>query len=400
MAKINIITPPFSRYRFSGGIWCILEYAHGLASRGHNVTIIPIHSSTFPEWFPKHVGTIVLNPTGVLLKDAARYACQLFSRIIMSPGHLPKEAVRRLGDQLCMIRPAIFSYPVRLGIVDAYVMKVAPDAEINIATSFETARPVSLLSGRKFYFAQHFEPYFKNEFPYPAYTEEVALQSYRLGLRMIANSSWLRDMLCCEIKDQLVELCPNAIDHSVFSGEAKASSDKNKVIVISYGGRDAIWKGFREMAEAVAIARLGMPEYEIEWRVYGDAVLPPVNDVARYVPLGFLAPKQLAEEYRKADILLSASWYESFPLFPLEAMACGLAVITTQLGTEEYARHGVTAEIVQPKSPQSIADGISHLIRDTVYRYLVALQGHRVSKQFTWERSISRLEDILFESST
>jgi glycosyltransferase involved in cell wall biosynthesis len=103
----------------------------------------------------------------------------------------------------------------------------------------------------------------------------------------------------------------------------------------------------------------------------------------------------LSEEYKKADILLSASWYESFPLFPIEAMACGLAVITTQFGTEEYAVHGKTAEIVQPKNPQSIAEGLIKLVRDEAYRLRLATAGNQASREFHWDRSVERLESIL-----
>ena len=93
------------------------------------------------------------------------------------------------------------------------------------------------------------------------------------------------------------------------------------------------------MAEAISIARAEVPTCDIEWRVYGDTTNEAHETNTSYVPLGFLFPAQLSEEYR-ADILLSASWYESFPLFPIEAMACGLPAITTQLGTEDYTTDG------------------------------------------------------------
>jgi glycosyltransferase involved in cell wall biosynthesis len=113
--------------------------------------------------------------------------------------------------------------------------------------------------------------------------------------------------------------------------------------------------------------------------------------------LGFLLQPQLAEAYRSADILLSASWYESFPLFPLEAMACGLPVITTQQGTEEFATPGVSAEVVRPRDPPSIADGLVRLITDASYRSAIAVEGNRASKAFTWNASAKRMESLLFE---
>ena len=149
------------------------------------------------------------------------------------------------------------------------------------------------------------------------------------------------------------------------------------------------------MAKAVALARKVFPGYEIAWKVYGAALLPPDNPIATYEALGFLRPDQLAEQYRLADILLSASWYESFPLFPLEAMACGLPVITTQAGTEEFAFMDKTAQVVQPRDPESIANGLIELIQSPEKRTQLAEQGHAISLNFTWQRSVQRMAEIL-----
>jgi len=89
------------------------------------------------------------------------------------------------------------------------------------------------------------------------------------------------------------------------------------VRIISYGGRDAKWKGFAEMVQAMCEARNMLPGIIIEWNVFGDALIPPSNSVAPYNSLGFLNSESLADEYRKNDILLSASWYESFRFFLL-----------------------------------------------------------------------------------
>lgn len=394
MARINFVVPVLSKHRFSGGLWCILEYAHGLATRGHQVTVIPISPSPRPEWFPLPIGTII---TSTFAKRAESAIARVVSAGLAAPWRTrqSRAKVRKAFEQLCLVSPNVFSQPIRLGIAENYVLRSAPEADINVATGFETARPAALLPGKGFYFAQHYEPYFANECADPTYGAKVARQSYLLGLNLIANSSWLRSKLLAEFGNISVALCPNAIDHSVFFGQARVPSSTHKISVISYGGRNAEWKGFREMAEAVKLVRESLPAYEIEWRVYGDAMMPPDNEIAQYTALGFLPPPQLAQEYRNADILLSASWYESFPLFPIEAMSCGLPVITTAFGTEDYAVHEVSAEIVQPKSPSSIAAGLNKLILQPEYRYQIAQNGNVASKGFTWPKSVERLEQIL-----
>jgi glycosyltransferase involved in cell wall biosynthesis len=222
------------------------------------------------------------------------------------------------------------------------------------------------------------------------------MASYGLNLELIANSTWLVQKLRQEVSSEAL-LCNNAIDHSVFYGEPKTGHVGEEVRIISYGGRSLRWKGFIDMAAAIRLVRETLPDVAIRWQVYGASALDPSNSIATYEPLGFLNSKDLAAAYRRADILLSASWYESFPLFPLEAMACGLPAVTTQFGTEDFAVPGVTAEVVKPKDPKSIADGLMRLITDHSHRSAMAECGHEISKKFNWNSSVSRMECILLQ---
>lgn len=395
--------PPLSRKSYTGGVFGLLMYADGLAKRGHEVNVVPMLPSPEPAWF-RGSFRFVTSGLGGRLSALARASCRLAGtglgyaarqRDKAELGSAGAEAVARL---LLSIDRRLFSFEIRRAASLLHLRDSIPAADVTMATSFETALPTSVYgSGRKFYFAQHFEPYFKGETDSPALAEIDALTSYRLGLRMIANSTWLKNKIESEVKGARVELCLNAIDHGVFyaTGQIPPRPIDSEVIVISYGGRDAEWKGFREMAEAVSLARKSLPDVNLRWQVYGDALLPPNNEIAPYEPLGFLVKSRLADAYRAADIMLSASWYESFPAFPLEAMACGLPVITTPYGTEDYAIPGETAEVVEPRDPAGIARGLLRLIRDRDYRASIATRGSEKSRELTWEKSAARLEEIL-----
>jgi glycosyltransferase involved in cell wall biosynthesis len=397
MSRISFVVPRLHKSKFSGGLWCIFEYAHGLADRGHDVRIIPVLPSAHPEWYPKHVGQFY-NPNR---RQRIRAACTALAKAGAAAVTLKR---RRIADAIsqavykcCLVEDRILPYPMAAGMALDYFLTEVPPADIAVATSFNTARAVSLMqAARKYYFAQHFEPYFKNDFSHPQLAEQDALESYRLGLRLIANSSWLQRKLKEETGNNSA-LCPNAIDLSVFNGSPRASEIRKQVVVISYGGRNAEWKGFRDMCAAVALARRELPNNEIVWKVYGDSLIPPNNAIASYQALGFLKPMELAEQYRKADILLSASWYESFPLFPIEAMACGIPAITTALGTEDYATQGETAEIVKPRDPEDIARGLIRLIADAGYRHRIAAGGYAKSQEFTWDKAVSRMDQLLHQ---
>jgi glycosyltransferase involved in cell wall biosynthesis len=196
-----------------------------------------------------------------------------------------------------------------------------------------------------------------------------------------------------------VHLATNGTDPEIFTSGSNALpriKDTSPTLhIISYGGRDARWKGFSEMAEAVRAARESLPNMTIEWNVYGPALLPADNHIAPYNHLGFLSQTELASAYRMNDVLLSASWYESFPLFPIEAMACGLAVITTAFGTEDYAVDGKNCLVVEPRNVDSITGAIVRLALDRELLNQIASSAQQVVDQHNWQVAGSRMEDVL-----
>ncbi len=269
-----------------------------------------------------------------------------------------------------------------------------PSADISMATSYQTALLVHLYgSGKKFYFCQHYEPYFDVESDFPKLAHLDALSSYYLpDLNLIANSTWLSAKLR-EVLYKDVPVCTNAIDHNLFFPDGTPPDPKEKFVVLSYGGRRARWKGFEEAAKAIRIARERIPH--LEWRVFGDALLPPNNSIASYVPLGFITGPRLRRAYSEAHVLLATSWYESFPLFPLEGMACGTAVITTPYGVEDYVEHLINAYIVPPRDEGETARAIIALYEDAGLRLQLSRQGIIEAKKHTWDRSVQRMTEIL-----
>lgn len=402
--KINIVIPPQHRQVFSGGALCLLNYAKGLSERGHDVTVVSSQLSSSPEWFPQPWGFRFLSPSISELgcrpvRALARAGVELARSLLSGRVELSGPTKRHLQESLdgmSNLAGQRGGFGAAIGAAVDNLARLLPPADVTIASSFETAYPVAIAGqGRRFYFAQHYEPLFWKECAGAELARTQAELSYRLGLQVIANSQWLSEQLQARVGLSEVPVCFNAIDHGIFAGQAKPRTDAAVLRVLSYGGRNAEWKGFREMCEGVRRARLRHPGIHIEWSVYGSALLPPDNPVTPYRALGFLDQRQLAETYKANDVLLSASWYESFPLFPLEGMASGIAVICTQPGTESYADHGVTAEIVAPECPEQIAAALERLALDESYRFALADRGRQRSLQFQWSKSVERLEGLL-----
>src|SRR5262249_60726630 len=80
---------------------------------------------------------------------------------------------------------------------------------------------------------------------------------------------------------------------------------------------------------------------------------------------------------------------------PMEAMACRCAVVTTNVGTEDYIVPGETALVVPPRDAEAIADAILTLLDDRRRLQAVAEAGHRHIRTFTWERAVLGVERAL-----
>ena len=112
--------------------------------------------------------------------------------------------------------------------------------------------------------------------------------------------------------------------------------------------------------------------------------------------LGYLPEETLAVMYRLAGVFVFPSLYEGFGLPPLEAMASGTPVVTSNVSSlPEVA--GDAAELVDPYDPHAIADGIYRVLTDVELRRDLRRRGLARAHQFSWETSVRRVREIYGE---
>ena len=86
------------------------------------------------------------------------------------------------------------------------------------------------------------------------------------------------------------------------------------------------------------------------------------------------------------QILLSASLFEGFPLAPLEAMACGLTVVSTDIpGPTEYIHHHRNGLLVPPHDPVAIERALATLIENPSLRGRLQTAAHGDAQHFGWD---------------
>jgi len=99
---------------------------------------------------------------------------------------------------------------------------------------------------------------------------------------------------------------------------------------------------------------------------------------------GFVEDKDLPDLYRGAEMFVYPSLYEGFGLPVLEAMACGIPVITSDRSSlPEVA--GNAALLVDPTQPEALATALSAVVTDRVLREELRRRGLARAKDFSWE---------------
>ena len=102
--------------------------------------------------------------------------------------------------------------------------------------------------------------------------------------------------------------------------------------------------------------------------------------------LGFISNDDLPHLYSAAEAFVYPSLYEGFGLPPLEAMACGCPVISSDRGSLGEVV-GDAAWIVEPEDVEDICDALIKLYSEPKSRAALVQKGLAHSRQFSWERA-------------
>ncbi len=119
-----------------------------------------------------------------------------------------------------------------------------------------------------------------------------------------------------------------------------------------------------------------------------------LEGVVRFV--GAVAPEQMPAWLRAADVYVSNSWSDGASLSLLEAMACGLpAVVTDVPALLEWVSDGVNGLVVRRGDSLGLADAILRLLADEPLRRRMGQQNAAIAAaRADWTANFQRLEAI------
>ena len=192
-----------------------------------------------------------------------------------------------------------------------------------------------------------------------------------------APSKWLAELIEESYKVDCVTL-PNGVDTRIFAPLAAAQRRSN---VILYVGRLVPSKGVEDLLEAAK----ALPDYEFWLAGNGSGMIkrPALPNVKLLGPIRDV--RKLALCYNEATLCAFPSYWETFSLVGLEAMACGKAIISTKLGFSEYVEDGRDGLIVDPGRSQDLIQSIKYLMDNEGERTRIERNAREKALQFDWD---------------
>jgi len=118
-----------------------------------------------------------------------------------------------------------------------------------------------------------------------------------------------------------------------------------------------------------------------------------VGDLVTF--LGKRGQDTLPYYYSAAEAVVVPSFYESFGMVALEAMACGTPVVASQVGGLAFlVQDGVTGFTVPVDEPQALADRLIELVRNPALRHTMIVQAATIAQNFGWDKIADRILEV------
>ena len=189
-----------------------------------------------------------------------------------------------------------------------------------------------------------------------------------------------------------IEVIPNAAMHV-----SDAYSDVMNKRVIAVGRLD-YQKGFDRLIQAWELVQYTGKFTDWKLDIFGQGewreMLQQMIDKAELQNTVCLnrPTKQIGEEYVKSDMLVMSSNYEGFPMVMIEAMACGLPVVSFdyKCGPKDIIQTGINGLLVPNGDIQALADAMMKVMEDEAYRKMLSLNARKVVDTYSEQAVMSQ----------
>jgi glycosyltransferase involved in cell wall biosynthesis len=213
------------------------------------------------------------------------------------------------------------------------------------------------------------EKKFQILYPFVRLFEKVSLARSK---HIIAVSNYVRDQLITEYGyKEKITVIPNGIDINVFKPSKKKNNRKEKVL---FTGQIIARKGVQFIIKAMPQVLKEHPDTVLVLAGTGNSgpyrrMLQDMKIPQRNFEFCSVDYQDMPQLYNQADIFVFPSLVESFPMSVLEAMACGLPAVASDVGDmPSLIKEGITGFMINKGDYNALANRINLLLDDVTLR--------------------------------
>ncbi|RYZ60598.1 MAG: glycosyltransferase family 1 protein [Proteobacteria bacterium] len=223
--------------------------------------------------------------------------------------------------------------------------------------------------------------------------------------RVITNSNNSRNDLLqfYNVDASKVRLIYWAVDQTFGARETNSTESVTESDYILYVGSLEPRKNIGNLIEAFERMRTRNPDLKTKLVLIGGES-PLFADVRLQIKTyhqdvvfkGFVSDEELRQYYRQAQAVAYPSLYEGFGLPPLEAMASGAPVVTSNTSSLPEVV-GNAALMVSPYDCDQLAETLALIVRDPLLRREMRARGYEQVKKFNWYRVARNILAVYYE---
>jgi glycosyltransferase involved in cell wall biosynthesis len=203
---------------------------------------------------------------------------------------------------------------------------------------------------------------------------------------LVASSFTKQTLIENGIPGDSVAVIPYGVDTQRFVPDARRRSSPGSKLQLLFVGRINQRKGIKYLLEALSLLNSDQIELTVCGRVVdGLELFRPFGDQVIVRPS--VSANELVVAYQAADLFVFPSVGEGFGQVLLEALACGLPVVsTTRTAAPDLIEDGVQGFVVEPRSAGQLADRIAWALDHRAELEAMGVAARIRSEQFTWQR--------------
>ena len=231
---------------------------------------------------------------------------------------------------------------------------------------------------------------------------KLDIRGIKRASHIIAISQTTRNDLITYLKipGDRISVIYNGLDHSLFKPYKVRILDKPYIL---YVGSERPRKNLDRLIEAFAVARKEFPELLLvkvgvagraqEYREEIMRKLESLGITQAVIFVEYVSELDLAYYYSSAALLAYPSFYEGFGFPPLEAMACGCPVVTSNTSSlpEVVGKAGI---MVNPYDTDSLVEAMRQVLTNRELRDDMVTKGLEQAKKFSWERTARETQEV------